>query len=139
MVDRAIAATRIAAIRDAVARIRQVMPADAATFAADRSTREIVALNLVVAIQDMIDLAAHRIADAGLIVPGTHRDLFAKLADERVIPAELAARLAAASGMRNLIVHQYGTVDWLRLFDAASAELGDLEAYCAALAPTLGA
>ena len=111
MVDRAIAAAKVASIRDAVARIRQVLPPDAAAFAADRSSREIVALNLLTCIQDAVDLAAHWVSDAGLAIPGSHRELFLKLAERAVITDELAQRLARASGMRNLIAHQYGTVD----------------------------
>ena len=37
MVDKTLHATKIAAIRDAAARVRQVLPSDRAVFAADRS------------------------------------------------------------------------------------------------------
>ena len=52
MVDRAVLASKVATIRDAVARIRGVLPPHPASFAADRDAREIVALNLLVRIQD---------------------------------------------------------------------------------------
>ena len=117
-------------IRDAVERVRDVLPSDGAAFTANRDAREVVALNLLIAIQEAIDLAAHWIADAGLVVPGTHRELFTRLADRGVIPADLGSRLAAASGMRNIIAHQYGTVDWSRVHAAASSGLVDLEALC---------
>jgi hypothetical protein len=52
-----------------------------------------------------------------------------------VIPRPLALRPVAAAGLRNLVAHQYGTLDWARLHATApSPELDDLEAFCAALA-----
>ena len=50
------------------------------------------------------------------------------------MPRALADRLAAAAGLRNLIAHQYGAVDWRRLHAIAASELDDLERFCAALA-----
>jgi uncharacterized protein YutE (UPF0331/DUF86 family) len=51
-----------------------------------------------------------------------------------VIPRELAARLASASGLRNLIAHQYGVLDWARIHQIALTALDDLLAFCEALA-----
>ena len=134
MVDRDIVAGKVATVRDAVARVREILPTDVAGFIANRNAREIVALNLLVAIQESIDLAAHWIADAGRAVPGTQRELFAELAAQGVVTQALADRLAAACGMRNVIAHQYGTVDWVRLHAAAASDLDDLEALCQAAA-----
>jgi uncharacterized protein YutE (UPF0331/DUF86 family) len=101
MVDRALLATKIAAVRDAVARIRAVLPADVETFLQDRTMREVVVLNLFVALQECLSLAAHWLADEGTTVPSSYAELFRRLGDEHVVPTELAARLAAASGVRN--------------------------------------
>lgn len=134
MVDRDVVATKIATIRDAIDRVRGVVPPDVSAFVGDRDAREIAALNLMVAVQECIDLAAHWIADAGRKVPGTQREMFAGLADQGLITAQLAERLAAACGMRNVIAHQYGTIDWIRVHAAASSDLDDLESLCHAAA-----
>ena len=52
------------------------------------------------------------------------------LADRGVLGRELALRLRAAAGLRNLIAHQYGVVDVDRIFAIASSDLGDLLAFC---------
>jgi hypothetical protein len=52
VVDKALLAKKIATVTDAVIRIREVLPPDAQTFASDRTTREVVFLNLFVALQD---------------------------------------------------------------------------------------
>jgi uncharacterized protein YutE (UPF0331/DUF86 family) len=134
MVDKTVLATKIAAVRDAVARIRSVLPEDAGTFASDRTTREVVVLNLFVALQACVSLAAHWLADQGLDVPKTYADLFRRLGEREVIPTDLAARLAAASGLCNLVAHQYGVLDWNRVHALASERLDDLLVFCDELA-----
>jgi uncharacterized protein YutE (UPF0331/DUF86 family) len=135
MVDRAIVARQVAAVRDAVGRVRSVLPQSKEAFEADRTVREVVILNLFVAIQACVDLAAHWLADEGWDVPQAYGDIFLSLADHGVIPRPLAVRLVAATGLRNLVAHQYGVLDWGRVYaTAASSDLDDLEGFCAAIA-----
>jgi uncharacterized protein YutE (UPF0331/DUF86 family) len=134
VVDKALLATKIAIVRDAVTRVRTVLPPDARAFREDRTAREIVILNLFVALQACLDLAAHWLADEGWDVPQRYPDFFVALAEHGVLPGDLAARLAAAAGLRNLVAHQYGVLDWTRIHAIASFELQDLERFCAELA-----
>src|SRR5947209_20289246 len=108
--DEAVQAAKIAAIIDAVQRIREVLPASAEALRADRTAREIVVLNLFVAIQECLALATHWLADARWSVPGSYGDVFLALADHGVINRELAGRMVAAAGFRNLGGHQYGAL-----------------------------
>jgi len=135
VVDSALLAAKIAAVRDATARVRAVRPASADVFIADRTAREIVTLNLLVAIQACLDLAAHWLADAGWDMPATYADVFGALAQHDVIPPELATGLsAAAAAFRNLVAHQYGVLDGRRVYALAGSDLGDLDVFCATLA-----
>ena len=102
MVDRAVVAEKIASVRDAVARIRDVLPAARDAFRADRTVREVVILNLFVALQECLSLAAHWLSDAGLDVPQSDAQVFLRLGERGIVAPDLAARLAAASGLRNL-------------------------------------
>jgi hypothetical protein len=90
VVDSALLAAKIAAVRDATARVRAVLPASLEVFIADRTAREVVTLNIFVAIQDCLDLAAHWLADAGWDMPGAYADVFTALARHDVITHELA-------------------------------------------------
>jgi len=47
VVDKAVLASKIAAVRDATARIRSVLPPSADAFRADRTAREVVVFNLL--------------------------------------------------------------------------------------------
>jgi len=138
VVDKTVLAGKLAAIRDAVDRIRAVLPASPESFVADRTAREVVTLNLFLALQESIALATHWLADEGRDVPRTHGEVFAALADRSVIDRELAGRLKAAAGLRNLIAHQYGVIDFRRIFEIARTDVQDLLAFCQQLAVRAG-
>ena len=134
MVDKSVLAARLASVRDAVTRIRSVLPKDEAAFLADRTAREVVLLNLFVALQDILSLATHWLSDDGEVVPQSYRDVFRLFGERGVIPDDLAKRLASAAGLRNLVAHQYAVIDWQRIHEIASLHLGDLLLFCETLA-----
>lgn len=139
MVDKCILASRIAAVRDAVDRIRAVLPDAPEALEADRTAREVVVLNLFVALQETLTLASHWLADEGLAVPSAYADVFRILARNGVIHEDLAGRLAAAAGLRNVIAHRYVALDLRRIHQVAVEDVDDLLAFCAALARAAGA
>ncbi len=134
MVDSAVLAYRVAAVRDAVCRIRAMLPADPADLKANRTAREVVVLNLFVALQECLSLASHWLADEGWEVPSAYGQVFLVLGEHGVIDSALASRLAAVAGLCNLIAHRYGALDYERIHAIASNDLDDLLAFCEALA-----
>jgi len=134
VVDEAVQAAKTAAILDAVRRVRETLPQTAAQLHDDRTAREVVILNLFVAIQESLGLATHWLSDEGRTVPATYGEVFLALADRGVIERSLAQRLAAAAGLRNLIAHQYGRLDVDRIHAIASTSLDDFIALCRLLA-----
>ena len=134
MIDHTVLARQVAAVHDAVGRIREVLPARPEALIADRTTREILTLNLFVALQECLSLATHRLADEGWEVPATYAGVFRVLAERGVLEQDLAARMAAAAGLRNLIAHRYGALDWARIHDIASNHVDDLLRFCDVLA-----
>ena len=138
MVDKAVVAAKVAAVRDATARVGAVLPASAEAFAGDRTAREVVILNLLVAIQGCLDLATHWLADAGWEVPTSYAEVFTALARHDVIDSGLASRLAGAAGFRNLVTHQYGALDWRRVYVLASSDMTDLDIFCGDIARRAG-
>lgn len=55
-----------------------------------------------------------------------------------MIDVDLASRLKAAAGLRNLVAHQYGVLDFGRVHDMASRDIGDLLTFVDALAARAG-
>jgi len=130
VVDAAVVANKIAAIRDAVDRVRDMLPSGLEKFRADRTAREVIILNVFVALQETVSLSAHWLADSGMSVPGSYREIFLELADRQRIPLALAQRLAAAASFRNLVAHRYAALDPARIYAIASNELRDLLEFC---------
>jgi hypothetical protein len=69
-----------------------VLPPSREAFEADRTAREVVVLNLFVAIQACLDLAAHWLADEGWDVPQRYGEIFLALADHGVCVLVRAGR-----------------------------------------------
>ena len=137
MIERPVVARGIAAVHDAAARIRETLPAEPGDLAADRTKREVVVLNLFVAIRECLSLATHWLADAGRRVPATYAEVFRALAEHGFMDPGLASRMAATAGLRNLIAHRYGELDWERVHEIGSHHLSDLIEFCESLARTM--
>jgi len=117
VVDSALLAAKIAAVRDATARVRAVLPASADAFIVDRTAREVVTLNLFVAIQACLDLAAHWLADAGWDMPATYADVFGAStasstgAECTPSPARTSAT-STSSAQHSPAAHAINSSDW---------------------------
>jgi uncharacterized protein YutE (UPF0331/DUF86 family) len=134
MLDDRLLETKLGRLRARVERARAKLPASREEFESSTDTQEIVSFNLLLAVQEALDLAAHWIADAGWEVPTTAREHFEILAAHDVVQRDLARDLASCAGARNLIAHAYGTLDFGRLYTEAPSALSTLERFAAVLA-----
>jgi uncharacterized protein YutE (UPF0331/DUF86 family) len=98
-----------------------------------RDTQHMVLRALYVATQAAVDLAMHLGADTGLPPAATYQDAFRRLSEAGILESDLAERLAAWAGFRNVLAHSYAAVDYDRAYDALS-ELADLEDFAAVVA-----
>jgi uncharacterized protein YutE (UPF0331/DUF86 family) len=115
-----------------LARYRASVPRE--RLLADLDTQNMVLFALYRAMQGSIDLGQHLIAERGLPVPSSYREVFRVLGEAGVVDPELSRRLEAWGGMRNVVAHQYGALDLLRVAKALYDELDDLEEFVTAMA-----
>ncbi len=108
------------------------------TFIADLAGRDLASFYLQLAIQEVIDLAAHWVADAGWEPPRDAASTFDILADRGAIDRDLAPRLRAAVGLRNRIAHDYAGVDPARLHAEFAAGVEPLRRFLVAVANAAG-
>jgi len=54
---------------------------------------------------------------------------FARLGELGIVPRDLAARLAAAARLRNLLVHRYWAIDDRRVYESVREGLRDFEEF----------
>ena len=138
MVDRFVVDARIAKIREYVALLRKIY----------RQNEEKALLKnplvysnaeryLQLAIQCVLDISNHIVADLRLNLPADNRELFEMLAEHKVLSKSLSARLTSMAGFRNILVHEYLEIDRKRVFGALKNDLGDFEKFIRAVSKLL--
>lgn len=84
---------------------------------------------LYLAIQATIDLADAVIAVKGFRKPTSYREFFYILREKDIISGELAEKMAAMAGFRNLIAHDYEEIDYGRVYAILQNDLKDIEIF----------
>ena len=103
--------------------------ADARALAGDAVLRAAVERWLQVAVEACMDVAYHVVASEGWTPPESGRAAFASLAAHGKMSLDLAARLGSAAALRNVLVHDYVSVDLERLARVVRDDLGDLRTF----------
>lgn len=139
MVRQEIVRRKLAELDERAARVRAHRRASASELAADRDALELVAFNLMLAVQAACDLAAHVIADEGWTAPATVAECFTRLAEHAVITDSTAVALRRAVGFRNVVAHGYAGIDVGMTHAASTSGLADLDTFAREVATWLGA
>jgi len=129
MVDREIFSRRLATLRDYLEKLEAFRPTSEREFRASPALHDLAERYLHLAMECVLDLGNHYIADAAMAAPETNQDTFTRLEGAGAIPPDLAARLRAWAGFRNILVHQYLDIDHGIAWNAIQNELGDLRAF----------
>lgn len=138
MVDRYVVQARIAKIREYVALLRKVrQSADERHFVKDPLIYGNAERYLQLAIQAVLDISNHIVADMKLNLPADHKELFDLLAIHKVLPPTLSKRLISMAGFRNVLVHEYVEIDRHRVYRVLRRDLGDFEKFIKAVAKLL--
>ncbi len=73
----------------------------------------------------IVDLAFLVVNEEGLKSPEDEKAVFDILSDNKIISEKLCKKLKDAKGMRNILSHQYGSIDDEIVFHAITEELED--------------
>jgi uncharacterized protein YutE (UPF0331/DUF86 family) len=125
---------KLTTLRDHAERVRRRRPPTPDMLRADVDLQDAMAMSLLVAVQEAIDIAFHIAADEGWGIPASHADSFATLARRGVIDDALADALARAVSVRNRLAHGYGSLDLDRIWSELPAGLEALDRYAVAIA-----
>jgi uncharacterized protein YutE (UPF0331/DUF86 family) len=79
------------------------------------------------AIQNVLDVAAHVLAAEGWNDWDEYRELGSRLADHGVLPKTLGEALARMAGFRNLLVHEYAAIKLDRVHEYLRLHLDDFD------------
>jgi uncharacterized protein YutE (UPF0331/DUF86 family) len=129
MVDRNLVAGKLSELAGQLARVRSRRTVTVDELRRDRDALDLVAFNLMLAVQTCADIASHFIADEGWAAAPSLGAAFERLRDQGVISAPVCQALARAVGLRNVVAHGYAGVRPDMIHAAATAGLADLEAF----------
>lgn len=96
-----------------------------------RSYKDVQAVkySLLEIIESSIDLASHILVAENFERAESYAEIFEILAKQKILPAQLAVKLADMARFRNLIVHSYGKVDNVRVLEFVKMELKDVKRF----------
>jgi len=131
MTDADLVAKKLGEIETYVRELRKL--ADPAALRSDVKEQRFVLHTLQLAIQAAIDAASHVVSDERLGEPERYREHFALLATAGWVPGELGASLEEMAGFRNVLVHEYASVDLEIVRNVLETRLDDLLQFAAAM------
>lgn len=138
MTDVALVLHKLRRLSEQIALVRARRPEASETLATDLLLRDGLALALLVACQEIVDIAYHVVADEGWGLPSSHADALALLAEHAVIGRETARRATLVTRARNRIAHGYASVDHARLWAELPDGIDALEKFSREVAEWLG-
>lgn len=133
MVRSSIILKKISHIRHNLARLREKQGISINTLREDLDIQDVVLHNLQLAVQGCVDIGSHIISDEGWGIAGSLNEIFYILQDKGAIKAELADKMVAMVGFRNILVHEYQDVDLDIVHNILRIHLKDIDEYLIAI------
>lgn len=88
-----------------------------------------VKYSLLEIIEACIDLASHISVAGNFERAESYAEIFEILATQKILPVQLAAKLADMARFRKLLVHSYGKIDNVRVLEFVKTELTDIKRF----------
>jgi len=103
---------RLEKLRECLGKLEPLRKKRREEFAQQPYLRDIVERNLEVAIQCLIDMGNRIISIEDAEKPRDYYDIFLILGNLQVLPPDFAKQIAPLAGFRNILVHDYVSIDW---------------------------
>ena len=137
MTSRAVIENKISSIRKYLSLLEYFKQFKASELEGRIELKGAVERYLYLVVQSTIDLAEAVISFRSLRKPTTMAETFRILAEEQLLSTEVAARLVRMVGFRNILAHDYETVNFTIVYEILHHRLGDIEDVLKALLPIL--
>ena len=121
--------SRHTALPDTIARLRRHQPISVERYLADEFLPWFIERGLERAASCVLDMGAHVLAILGQPVPDDYTAVIDALATAGVLTTEFARSFRAMAGFRNVLVHEYLTVDPEVVAGVLHDHLDDFEAF----------
>ncbi|KHE90423.1 MAG: DUF86 domain-containing protein [Candidatus Scalindua rubra] len=129
MVNKSVVLRKISFIRHNLSRLKDKENISLESLKNDFDIQDIVLHNLQLAIQGCIDIGSHVISDEGWGVAGSLNEIFYILQNKGVIKAEMSEKMISMVGFRNILVHEYETINFAIVCNILQHHLKDINEY----------
>jgi uncharacterized protein YutE (UPF0331/DUF86 family) len=138
LVNPNIVSSRIHKIRECAGLLRRIAKiTDEESFLKDPFLPASAERYLQVAIQAVLDICNHIVADLGLEAPSEYRQVLDILAQRKLLPVRLSKRMASMIGLRNILVHEYLKLDRRLVYKVLKNDLDDFGKFIKAISKFL--
>jgi uncharacterized protein YutE (UPF0331/DUF86 family) len=138
LVDKLLVGRKVAQIDIYLKQIGEFSRISPVQYKKNWKTQRIVERTLHILIETCIDVANHIISDQDMRVPTGYADTFKVLMEEKVIGKKLGEALQNMAKFRNIVVHQYETIDPSIVVSILNRNLPDFKKYQKAILKYLG-
>lgn len=128
MVDEPLVYRRLGELERYLAELRKLQVYSADDLAGDMIKAWAVAHGLQLAIQAVLDIGNHLLAEQGFQATD-YTDVIDKLGEAGILPSGFARKIRGMAGLRNIIVHEYTKVDVKKLHRFLRDELDDFAVF----------
>jgi len=124
VVDKTRALGKIAELESYLAQLKQIAPQTFEEYKKIEKMRSCERL-LQLSIECLIDICKLLVSGLKLGLPSEENDLFQKLLNQNILPKDAVSILQEMRAFRNILVHEYATVDDALVFKKVKEGLGD--------------
>ena len=129
MVDKLLMGRKLAQIDTYLNQVKEYSKTSLVQYKNDWKTERIVERTLQILIEVCLDIANHLISDKEMRLPTGYADTFKVLSENKVINRRLFEALEKMAKFRNVVVHQYETIDPAIVISILHRNLSDFEKY----------
>jgi len=132
MVDKGVLKQKLGQLSEYLADLQEFRSNTSLTlseFSADKKNLRYAERTLYLVVECCLDIGGHIIADEGFREPLNNKDVFAVLAENKIIDQEESVSLQKMAQFRNLLVHDYARVDPEIIYRIIQQNLDDISKF----------
>lgn len=129
MVESSIIIKKINSINHNMKRVAKYKNIALEEFLKNEDIKDIVTHNLFIMLQHIIDISTHIIADENMEEPVFVSDIADILAREGVLQESFVKSFKSMIGLRNIIAHEYGDIDFKIIHKIIASDLNDVNLF----------
>ena len=129
MINKKLIESKLVDLKTYFEKLSPLLEEDARSIIDDDLKLSTVERRFQLIVDTAVDINTHLIKESGAPTPDDYQSTFITLAENKILPMELALKIAPSVGLRNLIVHKYGQVDLKKMVDDIKSEIGQYLEY----------